>query len=122
MRQAVTWWRSLGGLLAACVLALLVIAPTAGMAACLCADDAPIVSVEASAAAGSSVKADQKDHSAPCEAACCISGHCHHGGGMIDAVVVGLSAPAPAVSRQVMTAVHVLASRTISGPDRPPRA
>jgi hypothetical protein len=48
MRRAMTWWRNLGGLMAACVLALLVVAPTASMASCVCDDDAAIVRVETS--------------------------------------------------------------------------
>jgi hypothetical protein len=117
-----TWWRNLGGLLAACVLALLVVAPTVSMATCLCQDEVAIVSVETSMATVQAVQTDQQDHVAPCDAACCVSGHCHHGGVMLDTAIAGVPTPAPVVSEHAMTSAHALSSRTISGPDRPPRA
>jgi len=120
MRRAMTWWRNLGGLMAACVLALLVVAPTVGMAACVCEDGAPVVGVE-TAAAVQTVQRDQQDHRVPCEAACCVSGHCHHGGAMLDTAVAAVPALAPAASEHAAMAVHVLASRTLAGLDRPPR-
>jgi hypothetical protein len=113
-----TWWRNLSGLMAACVLTLLVVAPTVSLATCLCEADAPVVGVETSVAA---VQGDSQDRGAPCEAACCVGGHCHHGGVMLDTAIAGVSAPAMAVSEHAMASAHVLASRTISGPDRPPR-
>lgn len=108
--------------MAACVLALLVVAPSVSMAACLCADEAPVVRVETSAAAGQVVQGDPQDHGAPCEAACCVSGHCHHGGAALDTAIVSVTAPAPVGSEHATTSAHALASRTLSGPDRPPRA
>jgi len=117
-----TWWRNLGGLMAACVLALLVVVPTVSMAACLCEEAAPVVSVETGAGAVQTVQGDQRDHRVPCEAACCVSGHCHHGGAMLDTAVAGLSAPAPAAPEHALASVQVLASRVLSGLDRPPRA
>ncbi len=108
--------------MAACVLALLVVAPTASMAACLCEHAAVIVGVETNAAAVEAVQSAPQDHGAPCKAACCVSGHCHHGGAMLDTPVAGVPAPAPLVSEHVIASAHALASRTISGPDRPPRA
>jgi hypothetical protein len=122
MRQAMTWWRNLGGLMAACVLALLVVAPTVSMATCLCADEAAIVRVETGAVIVQAIQGDPQDHSAPCEAACCVSGHCHHGGVVLDAPVAAVPALAPVVSEHLMASAHALASRTISGLDRPPRA
>jgi hypothetical protein len=117
-----TWWRNLGGLMAACVLALLVVAPTVSLASCLCGDEAPVVSVETGATAVQIVQGDPRDHAAPCDAACCVSGHCHHGGAMLDAAIAGVPAPNPVVSEHATASAHALASRTISGPDRPPRA
>ena len=119
MRRTKTWWRNLGGLLAACVLALLVVAPMASMAACVCDDSARIVGVETSAVA---VQGDQRDHGAPCDALCCVGDHCHHGGALLDTAIAAVPAPAPADSEHAMASAHALASRTISGPDRPPRA
>jgi hypothetical protein len=55
MRRAMTWWRNLGGLMAACVLALLIVAPSVSLAACVC-DVAPSVGVETRAAAGQAVQ------------------------------------------------------------------
>lgn len=122
MRQAMTWWRNLGGLMAACVLTLLVVTPAVGMATCLCENDAPVVSVETSATTVQAIRGDAQDHGAPCDAACCVSGHCHHGGAMLDTAVAEVPTLAPAASEHAMASVHVLASRALSGPDRPPRA
>jgi hypothetical protein len=108
--------------MAACVLALLVVTPTVGMATCLCAHEAVIVGVETSAAAAQTVRGDQRDHGAPCEAACCVSGHCHHGGAMLDAPITAVPTLAPVVSLHAITSTQALASRTLSSPDRPPRA
>jgi hypothetical protein len=108
--------------MAACVLALLVVAPTVSMATCLCGDDAAIVSVETSAVTIQAVQSDPQDHRAPCEAACCLGGHCHHGGAMLDAPAAAVPALAPVVSEHLMASAHALASRTISSLDRPPRA
>jgi hypothetical protein len=108
--------------MAACVLALLVVAPTVGLAACVCEADAAIVRVEASAVSGHAVQSDQRGHPAPCDAAGCVSGHCHHGGAMLDAPVAGVPALIPVASEHALASVRTLASRTISGPDRPPRA
>ena len=117
-----TWWRNLCDLTAACVLALLVIAPTVSMATCLCEHDAVIVSVETGAVTVQAIQSAPQDHRAPCEAACCVSSHCHHGGAMLDSPLATVPAPAPLVSEHAMASAHVLASRTLSGPDRPPRA
>jgi hypothetical protein len=108
--------------MAACVLALLVVAPTVSMATCICNDDAAIASVDTGVTTAHAVEGDRQDHGAPCEAACCVSGHCHHGGAMLDAPVAVVPAPAPIASEHATASAHVLASRTISGPDRPPRA
>jgi hypothetical protein len=116
-----TWWRNLSGLLAACVLTLVVIAPTLSMATCLCRGETPIVSVETSAATAQTVQGEQRDHDAPCDAACCVSGHCHHGGAMLDAAIPPVPGPAPVASEHAIAFAHALSSRTISGPDRPPR-
>jgi hypothetical protein len=108
--------------MAACVLTLLVVAPTVSMAACPCADDAAIVGVETGAVTVMAVQGETRDHGAPCEAACCVSGHCHHGGAMLDTAVAAVPAPAPVVSEPVTAPAHTLASRTLPGLDRPPRA
>ena len=122
MRRTMTWWRNLGGLMAACVLALLVVAPAVSMATCVCKDDAAIVGVETDTATFQAGQSDSRDHGAPCEAACCVGGHCHHGGAMLDAPSAGAPFPTPIVSEHVIASPHALASRTLSGPDRPPRA
>jgi hypothetical protein len=122
MRRAMTWWRNLGGLMAACVLALLVVAPTASMASCVCNDGGAVVRVETSTSTVEAVQSDRQDQGAPCDAACCVGGHCHHGGVVLDAPVAMAPAPAPTVAAHAMTSTHALASRPISGPERPPRA
>ena len=115
-----TWWRNLGGLLAACVLALLVLAPAVTMAACVCDTNAAPITM--SPAVDQAVQSEHQDEGAPCDAACCVSGHCHHGGSMLDTPVAAVPSPAPVIAEHAIVAAHALASRTISGPDRPPRA
>jgi hypothetical protein len=121
MQRETTWWRNLGGLLAALVLALVVTAPTISMAHCVCRDTASEPSAHAE-----TVKAAQSDNSgddrSPCKAACCVSGHCHHAGSMVDAPVAMFSTPTPVAAEHAMTTTHRLASRAISNLDRPPRA
>lgn len=121
MHRAMTWWRNLGGLMAACVLTLLVVAPTVSMATCLCEEAAPVVTVEAGVVV-QTVQGDQREHRAPCEAACCVGGHCHHGGAMLDTAVAEVRTLPPAAPEHAMASVQVLASRVLSGLDRPPRA
>jgi hypothetical protein len=110
-----TWWRNLGGLLAACVLALLVVAPS--MASCVCDG----VTSTVSAATVQAVQSDHRDDGAACEAACCVSGHCHHGEAMLDTPVAPVPAPTPVLAEHATASADAPASRTISGPDRPPR-
>lgn len=109
--------------MAACVLALLVVAPSVSRAACICDAAAPaaVAGAEASLAADQAVQGDPQDHGAPCEAACCAGGHCHHGGAMLDAPVAAVSAPVLVASAHVGRSAPALASRALSGPDRPPR-
>lgn len=107
--------------MAACVLALLVVAPSFSLAACICDNAAPGAGVEASLAADQAVQGEPQDHGAPCEAACCVGGHCHHGGAMLDAPVAAISTPVLVASAHVGISAPTLASRTLSGPDRPPR-
>lgn len=114
MRTTTTWWRNLGGLLAACVLTLLVVAPTLASAACIC-DERP-------ASAHQTIQADQKHDSTPCKAACCLGGHCHHGGPVLDAPAVMVATPAPAATEHVTTPARALASRSPAPLDQPPRA
>lgn len=114
MLKTTTWWRNLGAFLAACVLALLVVAPAIASAACVC-DERP-------ASAHRTVEADQKHDSAPCKAVCCLGGHCHHGGSLVDAPVVTVAAPAPAAAEHVMVPAQALTSRSPAPLDQPPRA
>jgi hypothetical protein len=115
MRMVRTWWGDLGGLLAACVLTLLVVAPT--MNACLCAESAPV-----SGAAVQAMQNQEHRDSAPCDAACCLSGHCHHGGSMLDTFVAAIPKPLQIEAEHLSANVRALASLSPSGPDRPPRA
>ena len=111
MLKMTTWWRNLGGLLAACVLSLLIVAP----AACAC-DERPT-----SAVAYQTVEGGQAHDSAPCEAACCVGGHCHHASSLLDAPLVTVEAPALRPSQHFMIPARALTSRTPSPPDQPPR-
>lgn len=119
MRQAKTWWRDLGGLLAACVLALLVATPTLGWTTCLCEDD---FSVSAASASVADLQAQTDQDGAPCKAACCQGGHCHPAGSAIDVSVATLAALAPRIAEHASLSSPVLSSRTLSALDRPPRA
>jgi hypothetical protein len=113
MRRKTTWWRNLGGLLVACVLTLLVAAPMTSAAACLCADDAP--------AASQTIQVEHQQDSAPCKAACCLGGHCHHASPALGALISTVATPAPVTARHAITPGHVLPSLTVSALDRPPR-
>jgi hypothetical protein len=119
MERETTWWRNLGGLLAACVLTLLVAAPMTSAAACLCIEDT--VASATQALAGQTVQADHGQDSAPCKAACCLGGHCHHAGPALDAPVSAVAAPTFTGARHVIAPAHVLPSMTVSALDRPPR-
>ncbi|WP_454717801.1 hypothetical protein [Caulobacter segnis] len=114
MVKTTTWQRNLGGLLAACVLALLVLIPAIASASCIC-DERP-------ARAEQTIHADQKHDSAPCKAACCLGGHCHHGGSLIDAPVLAVSSPAPKTAEHILVAALAPASHNPSPLDHPPRA
>jgi hypothetical protein len=118
MQRLTTWWRNLGGLLAACVLALLVVAPTTGLAACLCVEDAAVSQVSAI----QTIQPERHEDGAPCKAACCVSGHCHHAGSLLDAPFVTITAPAPVAAKHVLAPTRALASRAPPALDRPPRA
>jgi len=115
MQRKTTWWRNLGGLLAACVLALLVAAPMTSAAACLCADDAVAMT------ASQTVQADHGQDSAPCKAACCLGGHCHHAGPALEAPVSTVSVPSPKAARHAIAPSQALTSLGGSALDRPPR-
>jgi hypothetical protein len=120
MRRMTTWLRNLGGLVAACVLALLVVVPTTSLAACLCVEDVAVAQASVNSVQG--VEAEQHEDGAPCKAACCVGGHCHHAGSLLDARFVFLDAPAPMAAEHALTPTRALASRAPSALDRPPRA
>ena len=117
MRRRMRWWQNLGGLMAACVLTLLVVSPMTTAAACLC--DAEISSVGAWA---SFEQGGARHDTPPCDSVCCQSGHCHPGGQVLQAPAASLHAPVAVAARHAPTAIYALASRPTSGPDRPPRA
>ena len=88
--------------------------PAAASAACIC-DDRP-------ARAEQTIQAGQRHESAPCKAACCLGGHCHHGGSLIDAPVLAVSAPEPKTAEHVQAPTLAPASHSPSPLDPPPRA
>lgn len=112
MQCVTTWWRNLGGLLAACVLTLLVAAPMTSAAACLCIEDS---------APATAVQSDHKQDSAPCKAACCLGGHCHHAGPALDAPVSTIAVLTPVAEQHRMATSQALTSLPASALDRPPR-
>ena len=80
MTRLAKWWRSIGGLAAACLLALFAVGPVAD--AVVCQADAP--AVEAAYApdkADVAAPGDPKSH--PAEAGICVHGHCHHAGPLL---------------------------------------
>lgn len=121
-----TWWRRLGGLLAALVLVVLALGP--GLDTMVCGGEGGM-----SAAAAESVGADHstavsadighagdQDHDQGLDP--CIHGHCHHSAAYVP---IGLGAVPEA---QVLPARHVIALATVTALDRkfqlkrPPRA
>ncbi len=119
MTRLAKWWRSIGGLAAACLLALFAVGPVAD--AVVCQADAP--AVEAAYApdkAGVAAPGDPKSH--PAEAGICVHGHCHHAGPLLAAPFAAAHAVASADARQPYPADRALASIVLAGPERPPRA
>lgn len=104
----------------ACVLALLVAAPTIGAAACLCDGDA--VGQATSVVVGEAVHANEPENGGACQEPCCLGGHCHHAGPALDVPVVALASPAPRAVELTIAPARALASRAPSTLDRPPRA
>ena len=102
--------------MAACVLSLLVIAPTIASAACIC-DDRPVAAVGQAA-----VEANPRHNTAPCQAACCLGGHCHHANAWVEEPVATIAAPTLDGAKLAIPAPRPLASIPPSPLDDPPRA
>ena len=116
MVRTTTWWRNLGGLLAACVLSLLVVAPAVASAACVC-DERPLA-----AAGQTTVETSPRHDTAPCKAACCLGGHCHHANSWVEEPAATMAAPTLGGAKLVIAAPRPLASIPPSPLDDPPRA
>lgn len=116
MRRKTTWWRNLGSLLVACVLAMLVVAPTFSSSVCRCDGDVAMREATVQAVQGEG----RADH-APCDAVCCLGGHCHHGAAMLDALVAPLPTPVLVAAEPLRSPAQTLASRTTNDLERPPR-
>jgi len=119
MQHMTTWWRDVAGLLVACALALVVVAPVASSSLCLCADDAAMSQGVAQGAQATAT--DELDAGQPCEAACCVGGHCHHGGPMLSPAAAMVSELAPVGTRPSLAIGRTLTSLAPSSLDRPPR-
>jgi hypothetical protein len=117
MRRKTTGWKSLGGLLATCFLAVFVLFPISA-ATCICADSA----IEQVVGASHAIQADHEETDTPCKAACCLGGHCHHAGSMIGAAFTTIMEPADPVAEHAAASVRALTSRPLPTLDRPPRA
>lgn len=129
MHSAKTWWRDLGGLLAAAVIAVLAFAPA--LDALICGGEEPTVNApaaiaEAQAPVAKDQVADLGEHhgavSGHADGGVCPHGHCHHG---------GVAQPAPQSPRFALLSVAArlpipLSAVPVSDPhyslDRPPRA
>jgi len=115
MVRTTTWWRSLASLLAACVLSLLVVAPAVASATCVC-DAWPV-----SAVGHTLAEASPRSDTAPCKAACCLGGHCHHANPCVEEPAAAVTVPTLAAARLAIAAPRPLASLPPSPLDDPPR-
>lgn len=100
--------------MAACVLTLFVVTPVVGIAGCFC-DEA------AYATSAASEQGDQGEDSAPCKAACCVSGHCHSANPTVSVSISLVRAPIPVTAQHPLPAPRLLTSRASSTIERPPR-
>ena len=119
MARLRSWGRRLGGLLAVCLLATLLVGPT--LDALVCKDDGQ---ASASAAAGALVIADEHADGAgsDLDQGACPHGHCHHGLAFALASTETQATPSPGQARLSPLQVTQLASRSPQGIERPPRA
>jgi hypothetical protein len=109
----------MGGLLAACLLVALVVAPAVDAAVCA-GDDRP-AAVEASRIS----MAQAADHQAPHPidaAGDCQHGHCHHVAPMLGGPIDAEPALIPTDIPPTASTARALASLALAGPERPPRA
>jgi hypothetical protein len=129
MHAARTWWRELGGLLAAAVIVMLAIGPS--MDALICSGEGiPEVSVSVAATAPMAIAKDQADLSGDqhtgvpghSDRGACPHGHCHHG----SVAKAALEAPSLGVLKVADRLPIPLTTVPISdlrySLDRPPRA
>lgn len=117
-----TWWRKLGGLMVACLMALVLGGPILDALVCK-GEDQPVAAVNHPDVAQTVAALDQDDGQAGHEGPeICAHGHCHHG------VTVGLlvddadlhSWPRVALHAQPAAPSHT--SQAPTGLERPPRA
>ena len=124
MKRLRTWWRGMGGLMAACLLAMLVTAPV--FDALICSnDEASAASVVATAAGPGDVAAQPgpaHKPAHPADVGGCQHGHCHHGTPMLGALVGDAAAPLAAQALQPGLSARAAPSLPLAGPDSPPRA
>lgn len=119
MRRLMTALRGMGGLLAACLLVALVVAPAVDAAVCA-GDDRPVAAETLQVA-----KAQAADHqnSHPADlAGDCQHGHCHHGAPMLGGPIDAEPALIPTDTPPTASNTRALASLDPTGPERPPRA
>ena len=112
-------WRQVGGLVAVCLMFIVLAVPT--LDAVVCQGDAhrlPTASAEGQATVSFELKRDSTEHSLPSS---CPHGHCHHVAGFPSAVAEGAASRIqPAVPHALPTQAQ-RASLSPSGLERPPR-
>ena len=114
----------MGGLLAACLLAVLVTAPAFDAVICF-NDDAPAARASTEAASVETSAQPAREHAPghPADAdEGCQHGHCHHGAPMLSASIGDEAAPVAVDSLRPALSARAAPSLAVAGPDRPPRA
>ena len=121
MRGWRTWRRKLNGLMAVCLAAALLAAPT--LDGLVCGGEADAHAVEAASTQVEAAPADRHDAGDPGSAAgICVHGHCHHAASSavfgVEIAAVGLAA----FRRHPVPASLPRDSLSPAGLERPPRA
>lgn len=121
MAVLATWWRRVGGVLAAAVLCVMIAAPIAQAAVCA---DEPAVAVASLDVAGAAVASPDLGNDAdPCEDGGCVCIHCHshHAGAYTPVALTDAQGPAVVCGRHRLAEGPSPPSSLTFGFKRPPR-
>jgi len=116
-----SWWRRLGGALAACLVALLILAPLADSFVCLGDEATTSTQTFAALEPVASQSPVDTDHQRG-DPGLCTHGHCHHGASFVMASIGPAGAVAPLTSVLAPRHAAALVSITAQRLDDPPRA